>query len=99
VRRAHARPGGADDDRGADRGQQARHHVPIAPVDDERVPIIEILRRTPLERLDKTVHALKQHRSDAELRQAMLDLIAGAPLEHFGSLKAVFMAHCAEADQ
>jgi hypothetical protein len=71
----------------------------IAPVDDERVPIIEILRRTPLERLDKTVHALKQHRSDAELRQAMLDLIAGAPLEHFGTLKVVFMAHCAEADQ
>ena len=71
----------------------------IAPVDDQRVPIIEILRRTPLERLDKTVRALKRHRSRAELRQAMLDLIAGAPLEHFGNLKAVFMAHCAEADQ
>ena len=71
----------------------------IAPAKDERVPIIAILRRTPLERLDKTVRALKRHRSGAELRQAMLDLIAGAPLEHFGTLKAVFMAHCAEADQ
>ena len=71
----------------------------IAPVGDDRVPIIEILRRTPLERLDKTVRALKRHRSDAELRQAMLYLIAGAPLEHFGTLKAVFMTHCAEADQ
>ncbi|MET0166929.1 MAG: hypothetical protein ABW318_18235 [Vicinamibacterales bacterium] len=71
----------------------------IALVRDERIPIIEILRRTPLERLDKTVRALKQHRSGAEVRQAMLDLIAGAPLEHFGTLKAVFMAHCAEADQ
>jgi hypothetical protein len=71
----------------------------IAPVRDERIPIIEILRRTPLERLDKTVRQLKQHRSGAEVRQAMLDLIAGAPLEHFGTLKAVFMAHCAEADQ
>ena len=70
----------------------------IAPVRDERVPIIAILRRTPLERLDKTVRALKRHRSGAELRQAMLDLIVGAPLEHFGTLKAVFMAHCAEAD-
>ena len=70
----------------------------IAPVDDGRVPIIEILRRTPLEGLDKTVRALKRHRSDAEVRRAMLDLIAGAPLEHFGTLKAVFMAHCAEAD-
>ena len=71
----------------------------IAHVDDARVPIIEILRRTPLERLDKTVRGLKRHRSGAELRQAMLDLIAGAPLEHFGALKAVFMAHCAEGDQ
>ena len=71
----------------------------IAPVGDARVPIIEILRRTPLERLDNTVRALKRHRSAAEVRQAMLDLIAGAPLEHFGTLKALFMAHCAEADQ
>lgn len=71
----------------------------IGPVEDERVPMIDILRRTPLERLDETVRALKRRRSDAELRQAMLDLLAAAPLEHFGALRAVFMAHCVEADR
>ena len=71
----------------------------VAPVEDERLPIIAILRRTPLERLDRTVRALKRRRPAAEVRQAMLDLIAGAPLEHIGSLKAVFMAHCADASE
>jgi hypothetical protein len=63
---------------------------------DERVPIIAILggRRWGV----SIKRALKRHRSGDEVRQAMLDLIAGAPLEHFGTLKAVFMAHCAEAD-
>jgi endonuclease V-like protein UPF0215 family len=65
---------------------------------DERLPVIQVLRRTPSVRLDKMARALKRHRSASEVRQAMLDLIAGAPLEHFGTLKAVFMAHCAEAD-
>jgi hypothetical protein len=69
----------------------------ISPLEDERLPTIAILRRTPLERLDETVRALKRRRSADEVRQAMLDLIAGAPLEHIGSLKAVFMAHCADA--
>jgi hypothetical protein len=71
----------------------------ISPVEDERLPTIAILRRTPLERLDETVRALKRRRSADEVRQAMLDLIAGAPLEHIGSLKAVFMAHCADASE
>jgi hypothetical protein len=71
----------------------------IAPVEDKRMPVIYILRRTPLERLDETVRALKRHRSAAEVSQAMLDLIAAAPLEHFGALKAVFMAHCADAGE
>lgn len=70
----------------------------IAPVVEADLPVIKILRRTPLERLDKTVAALNRRRSRTEVRQAMLDLIAAAPLEHFGALRAVFMAHCAEED-
>jgi hypothetical protein len=70
----------------------------IAPVVEADLPVIEILRRTPLERLDKTVAALKRRRSRTEVRQAMLDLITAAPLEHFGALRAVFMAHCADED-
>jgi hypothetical protein len=71
----------------------------MAPVEDERLPVISILRRTPLERLEETVRALKRDRPAAEVRQAMVDLIAGAPLEHFGHLKAIFMAHCADAGE
>ena len=71
----------------------------MAPPEDERLPVISILRRTPLERLEETVRALKRDRPAAEVRQAMLDLIAAAPLEHFGTLKAIFMAHCTDAGE
>jgi hypothetical protein len=71
----------------------------MGPVDDERLPVISILRRTPLERLEETVRALKRDRPATEIRQAMIDLIAGAPLEHFGHLRAIFMAHCADAGE
>ena len=59
----------------------------VSPLEDERLLTIAILRRTPLERLDETVQALKRRRPAAEVHQAMLDLIAGAPLEHFGTPK------------
>ena len=52
-------------------------------VDDEPLSTVEILKRTPLEQLEETVRVLKQHRSAAEIRQAMIDLIATAPLAHF----------------
>jgi len=70
----------------------------IAPVVEADLPVIGILRRTPLERLDKTVAALRRRRSRTEVRQAMLDLIAAAPLEHLGALRAVFMTHCVDED-
>ena len=71
----------------------------MGPPEDDRLPVISILRRTPLERLEETVRALKRERPAAEVRQAMVDLIAGAPLEHFGHLKAIFMAYCADAGE
>jgi hypothetical protein len=71
----------------------------MGPPEDDRLPVISILRRTPLERLEETVRALERERPTAEVRQAMLDLIAGAPLEHFGHLKAIFMAHCADPSE
>ncbi len=66
------------------------------PVEDESLPAVEILKRTPPERLEETVRALKECRSAAEVRQAMLDLLATAPLAHFATLKGVFLAHCAD---
>ncbi len=66
----------------------------MSPAEEDRLPTVEILRRTPLDKLDDAVRALKQHRSDGEVRQAMIDLIATAPLTHFETLKSVFVTHC-----
>jgi hypothetical protein len=43
------------------------------------------------------VKALKKHRPAAEVRQAMVQLIAAAPLSDFGKLKQIYMTHCADA--
>jgi hypothetical protein len=61
---------------------------------DADLTTLELLQRAPIDRLDETVRALKKHRSGAEVRQAMLDLIAKAPLSHFETLKEVFLTHC-----
>jgi hypothetical protein len=54
----------------------------------------ELLQQTPIDRLEETVRALRKDRSAAEVRQAMLDLIAKAPLSDFEMLKKVFLTHC-----
>ena len=66
----------------------------------ERAPVanltaLELLQRTPIDQLNETVRALKKHHSAADVRQAMLDLIAKAPLSDFETLKEVFLTHCA----
>ncbi|MGH8680341.1 MAG: hypothetical protein ACREVP_02410 [Burkholderiales bacterium] len=65
-------------------------------MEDESLPAVEILKRTPPEALEETVRALKRCRSAAEVRQAMIDLLGTAPLAHFGTLKAVYLAHCTD---
>jgi hypothetical protein len=70
--------------------------LPRLRAEDESLPAVEILKRTPPERLEETVRVLKQRRSAAEVRQAMIDLLATAPLAHFATLKGVFLAHCAD---
>ena len=64
---------------------------------DANVPALEMLQRTPMDRLDETVRALKKHRPAAEVRQAMIDLISKAPLSDFETLKEVFLTHCTDA--
>ena len=64
---------------------------------DANVTALEILQRTPMDRLDETVRALKKHRPAAEVRQAMIDLISKAPLSDFETLKEVFLTHCTDA--
>jgi hypothetical protein len=64
---------------------------------DANATALELLQRTPIDRLDETVRALKRHRPAAEVRQAMIDLISKAPLSDFETLKEVFLTHCADA--
>jgi hypothetical protein len=54
---------------------------------------LELLRRTPLDRLDETVKALKKHRPAAEVREAMIELLTTAPLSDFPAIKRVFTKH------
>jgi hypothetical protein len=68
----------------------------VGAVEDEPLSTVEILRRTPPEALEETVRTLKRRRPATEIRQAMLDLLATAPMAHFGTLRAVFLAHCAD---
>jgi hypothetical protein len=64
---------------------------------DAGLTALELLQRTPIDRLGETVRALKKHRPAAEVRQAMIDLIAKAPLSDFETLKEVFLTHCTDA--
>jgi hypothetical protein len=45
------------------------------------------------------VSALKQVRPAAEVRAAMVEVIARAPLSDFAALKAVYLKHCADDGQ
>jgi hypothetical protein len=58
---------------------------------------LELLRRTPLDRLDETVKALKKHRPAAEVRKAMIELLTTAPLSDFAVIKQVFTKHFGNA--
>ena len=58
---------------------------------------LELLKRTPLDKLEEAVKALKQRRPAVEVRQAMIEVLATAPLSHFETLKRVFLTHCADA--
>jgi hypothetical protein len=54
---------------------------------------LEVLRRTPLDKLDETVEALKKHRPAAEVRGAMIELFAAAPFSDLGTIAQVFVKH------
>ena len=58
---------------------------------------LEVLRHTPLDRLEQGVEALKKHRPHAEVRQAMVEVIARASLADFDVLKHIYLKHCGDA--
>jgi len=60
---------------------------------------VEVLKRTPLDRLEEAVEALKKHRPQAEVRQAMVEVIARASLADFDALKHIYLKHCGDAEK
>jgi hypothetical protein len=65
--------------------------------DENSIIVLELLQRTPLDKLDETIEALKKHRPAAEARAAVIELLTTAPLSDFKSIKQVFMKHFGEA--
>jgi hypothetical protein len=68
----------------------------LNPKSDEGTCAIDLLAQVPLERIEEVVRSLKQRHSPAEIRSALIERIARAPLSDFQALKAVYMAHCAD---
>jgi hypothetical protein len=58
---------------------------------------VELLQRTPIDRLEETVKALKGHRPVEEVRKALVERIAHAPLAEFETLKHIYLKHCGGA--
>ena len=58
--------------------------------------MVELLKRTPIAQLEQTVAALKNQRPAEEIRKAMVELIARAPLADFDTLKHIYLKHCGD---
>jgi Tfp pilus assembly protein PilO len=71
----------------------------MGPSPDEQVSALELLKRTPLDQLEETVKALKKQRPAEEVRKAMVERIARAPLTEFETLKTIYLKHCGDAKQ
>ena len=71
----------------------------MGPSPDEQVSAVELLKRTPLDQLEETVRALKKQRPAEEVRKAMVERIASAPLTEFETLKTIYLKHCGDAKQ
>ena len=63
-------------------------------VRDGKSTAFEILQQIPLAELDEAVAVLKQHKPADEVCQALVSLIAAAPLGQFAALSAVYRRHC-----
>jgi hypothetical protein len=57
------------------------------------VSSVVLLRSAPLDRLEETVKTLLKRRPSEEVRQAVIERMAQAPLSDFDTLKAVYLAH------
>ena len=76
-----------------------RAFLRIRPKSDEQVSVVELLKRTPLDHLEQTVAALTKQHPNEEIRKAMVEIIASAPLAEFETLKTIYLKHCGDAKQ
>jgi hypothetical protein len=65
-------------------------------LDDSR-PALELLAAAPIEHIEEVVVRLKKKRSAAEICDAMMKLIALAPLSEFQMLRSIYRRHCVPA--
>jgi hypothetical protein len=61
---------------------------------DDGRPALELLAAAPIERLEEIVTRLKTRRPAAEICDAMMKLIALAPLSEFQMLREIYRRHC-----
>ncbi len=61
---------------------------------DGETTVHEVVEQASLERLDNLLTMLKRHRPAAEICTALLERIAGSPLDQFSQLKAIYFHHC-----
>jgi hypothetical protein len=66
---------------------------------DEQASAVDLLKLTPLDQLEEMVKALKKQRPADEIRKAMVERIACAPLTEFETLKTIYLKHCGDAKQ
>jgi hypothetical protein len=63
---------------------------------DDELPPVELLSRVPLDKVEAVLLALKERWTAQEIRTALIERIAHAPLSEFAALKVVYLAHCAD---
>lgn len=67
--------------------------------DGDEGSAVALVGAAPLERLEETVRALKQQRSPDEVRKAMVERIARAPIAELETLKHIYLKHCGAASR
>jgi hypothetical protein len=83
-------------DRGNTSVNALRALLRIGPDPDEQASAVELLKRTPLDQLEEKVRELKMLHPAAEVRKAMVECIARAPLGDFETLKHIYLKHCGD---
>lgn len=53
----------------------------------------EVLKQTPVDRLEEALALLKHHRSAKDISQALMERIAKAPPQEFSTLKSLYFRH------